>query len=161
VCFAKAIANGLPLSAIVASRALMERWGLGAHGTTFGGNPVSCAAGVAVLETIADEGLVANSAARGEQLMTGLRALAAGNSRIGEVRGKGLMIGVDFVRDHATREPDGAMGDAVIARCADEGLLILTCGPAHNVVRWVAPLNATADEIDEGLGIFGRVLEAL
>jgi 4-aminobutyrate aminotransferase len=161
VCVAKAIANGLPLSAIVASRALMERWGLGAHGTTFGGNPLSCAAGCAVLETIAAEGLVANAAARGEQLMTGLRALAAGNSRIGEVRGKGLMIGVDFVRDRATREPDGAMGDAVIARCADEGLLILTCGPAHNVVRWVAPLNATADEIDEGLGIFGAVSEAL
>lgn len=71
------------------------------------------------------------------------------------------MIGVDFVRDQATREPDGTMGDAVIARCADEGLLILTCGPAHNVVRWVAPLNVTADEIDEGLAIFARVLEAL
>jgi 4-aminobutyrate aminotransferase len=161
VCIAKAIANGLPLSAFVASLELNERWGLGAHGSTFGGNPVSCAAGVAVLETIAAEGLVANAAARGEQLMTGLRGLAAGNPHIGEVRGTGLMIGVDFVKDRATRAPEGAMGDAVIARCADEGLLILTCGPAHNVVRWVPPLNVTADEIDEGLGIFARVLEAL
>jgi 4-aminobutyrate aminotransferase len=161
VCIAKAIANGLPLSAFVASRALMERWGLGAHGSTFGGNPVSCAAGIAVLETIRDEGLVANAAERGEQLMAGLRRLTQGNPRVGDVRGKGLMIGVDFVKDQMTREPDGAAGDMVIARCADEGLLILTCGPAHNVVRWVAPLNASAAEVDEGLGIFGSVLAAL
>jgi 4-aminobutyrate aminotransferase len=160
VCVAKGIANGLPLGAFIARRELHERWGLGAHGTTFGGNPVACAAGVAVLETIEEEGLVANAAARGEQLLGGLRALTH-DARIGDVRGLGLMIGVDFVKDRAPRAPDGALGDAVIARCADEGLLVLTCGPAHNVVRWVAPLNVTADEIDEGLAIFGRVLQAL
>jgi 4-aminobutyrate aminotransferase len=160
VCIAKAIANGLPLAAIVASRELMERWGLGAHGTTFGGNPVSCAAGIAVLETIQGEDLVTNAAARGDQIMAGLHELTDGNARVGDVRGRGLMIGVEFVKDAATREPDGAMGDAVIARCADEGLLLLTCGPAHNVVRWIAPLNATADEVDEGLEIFGGVLSA-
>ena len=161
VVLAKGIANGMPLGAIVARRELHERWGLGAHGTTFGGNPVSCAAGIAVLETIAGEGLVANAAERGDQLLAGLRRLTDGNPRVGDVRGRGLMLGVEFVKDQATREPDGATGDAVIARCADEGLLILTCGPDHNIVRWVAPLNATAAEIDEGLAIFGRVVEGL
>jgi 4-aminobutyrate aminotransferase len=160
VCVAKGIANGLPLGAIVARRELHEQWGLGAHGSTFGGNPVSCAAAIAVLETIEDEGLVANAAARGEQLLAGLRRLAERDARIGDVRGRGLMLGVELVRDRETREPDGAMGSAVIARCADEGLLLLTCGPAHNVVRWLAPLNVTADEIDEGLGTFERVLLA-
>jgi len=155
------IANGLPLAAIVSSKELQERWGLGAHGTTFGGNPVSCAAGIAVLETIHGEGLLANAAARGAQLEAGLRELTANDKRVGDIRGLGLMLGVEFVRDGETREPDGDIGNAVIARCADEGLLILNCGAAHNVVRWVPPLNATADEVDEALGIFGQVLGAL
>jgi 4-aminobutyrate aminotransferase len=161
VCVAKSIANGLPLSAIVARRELHERWGLGAHGSTFGGNPVSCAAGVAVLQTIATEGLLANAAARGEQIMAGLRRLTAGDERVGDVRGRGLMIGVELVRESAGRTPDGELGNAVIARCADEGLLVLTCGAAHNVVRWIAPLNASADEVEEGLAIFGRVMASL
>jgi 4-aminobutyrate aminotransferase-like enzyme len=70
------------------------------------------------------------------------------------------MLGVELVTDPAKRSPDGDRADAVIARCADEGLLLLTCGQAHNTVRWLAPLNVTAAEIDEGLAIFGRVLAA-
>jgi 4-aminobutyrate aminotransferase len=158
VLVAKGIANGLPLSAIVASSARMQAWGRGAHGSTFGGNPVSCAAGVAVLRTIREQGLVQNAAERGEQLLNGLRAIAADDARIGDVRGRGLMIGVEFVTDRATREPDGAIGDALIERCADLGLLLLTCGPAHNVVRWIPPLDVTADEVDEALAIFRRAL---
>jgi 4-aminobutyrate aminotransferase len=158
VTLAKAIANGLPLSAIVSRRELMERWGRGAHGSTFGGNPVACAAGVAVLETIREEGLVANAATRGAELLSGLRELAATDARIGDVRGPGLMVAVEFVKDRATREPDGAMGDATIARCLDEGLMLLTCGPAHNIVRWIPPLDVTSAEIQEGLGIFRKVL---
>jgi 4-aminobutyrate aminotransferase len=161
VCMAKAIANGLPLSAIASSKALQERWGKSAHGTTFGGNPVSCAAGIAVLETIRAERLVENSAARGAELMTGLRAIAADDSRIGDVRGLGLMIGVEFVRDRATREPDGPFCETVIQGCADEGLLVISCGVEHNVIRWIAPLNVTSAEISEALGIFRRVLRSL
>ena len=93
VCVAKAVANGLPLSAIVSSRDLQERWGRGAHGSTYGGNPVACAAGVAVLETIRDEGLVANAAARGVELTAGLGKIAAEDDRIGDIRGPGLMVG--------------------------------------------------------------------
>ena len=161
VCMAKAIANGLPLSAIASSRALQERWGRSAHGTTYGGNPVACAAGIAVLETIRAERLVENSAAMGAVLMAGLRAIAAVDVRIGDVRGLGLMIGVEFVRDRATREPDGSLCESVIQGCADAGLLVISCGVEHNVVRWIAPLNVTSAEVDEALEIFGRVLRSV
>jgi 4-aminobutyrate aminotransferase len=161
VCMAKAIANGLPLSAIISSREIQERWGRGAHGSTFGGNPVACAAGLAVLETIRDEDLIANAAARGTQLVSGLAKIAAEDDRIGDVRGPGLMIGVEFVRDRATREPDSTLPDRLIAACADAGLLVLTCGHSHQVVRWIPPLNVTAAEISEGIEIFGETLAAL
>lgn len=158
VCMAKAIANGLPLSALASSKALQERWGKSAHGTTYGGNPVSCAAGLAVLEEIRERDLVANAAEKGEELSAGLRAIAARDARIGDVRGPGLMIGVEFVTDRATREPDGPTCEAVIQRCADEGLLVLSCGVQHNVIRWIPPLDVTSAEIAEALAIFDRVL---
>jgi 4-aminobutyrate aminotransferase len=161
VVLAKAIANGLPLSAIVSSRAVQEKWGRGAHGSTFGGNPVACAAGLAVLETIGSEGLVANAAARGAELRAGLERIAAEDDRIGDVRGPGLMIGVEFVRDRATREPDGSLADRLSAACADNGLLVLTCGSQHEVIRWIPPLNVTAAEISEGVEIFGDTLAAI
>jgi 4-aminobutyrate aminotransferase len=161
VCVAKAIANGLPLSAIVSSRALQERWGRSAHGSTFGGNPVACAAGLAVLETIRDEGLLANATARGADLVAGLGAIAAEDDRIGDIRGIGLMIGVEFTRDRATREPDGALPDQLMAACADAGLLVLTCGRQHEVMRWIPPLDVTAAEIAEAVEIFGETLASI
>ena len=161
VCAAKGIANGLPLGAVIARRELHERWGKGAHGSTFGGNPVSCAAGIAVLETIERERLIENASEQGTRLLAGLHALAGRHPAIGDVRGRGLMVGVELVRDRSTREPDSAAGDAVIARCADLGLLLLTCGPAHNIVRWLAPLDVTPAEIDEGLATFSAALDAL
>jgi 4-aminobutyrate aminotransferase len=158
VTIAKAIANGLPLSAIATSRELQERWGKGAHGSTYGGNPVACAAGIAVLETIRDESLVANAAARGRELTSGLRALMAEDERIGDVRGPGLMVGVEFVLDRGAREPAGELADAIAGRAADLGLLVLTCGPVHQVVRWIPPIDVTAAEIAEGLELFGEAL---
>ena len=158
VVLAKAIANGLPLSAIVSSRELQERWGRGAHGSTFGGNPVACAAGLAVLETIQDERLLENAVARGAELRGGLERVAAEDDRIGDVRGPGLMVGVEFVRDRTTREPDGTLPDRLSAACADAGLLLLTCGSRHEVVRWIPPLDVTAAEISEAVEIFGESL---
>jgi len=158
VCIAKAIANGLPLSAIVTRRELQERWGKGAHGTTYGGNPVACAAGVAVLETIADENLIANAAARGRELSAGLRELMAEHPQIGDVRGPGLMIGVEFVKDRGTREPDGATAQAVAGRAVDAGLLLLNCGIHYQAIRWIPPLDVTVPEIEEALAIFEGVL---
>lgn len=158
VCVAKAIANGLPLSAIVAPRELQVRWGQGAHGTTYGGNPVACAAGIAVLETIRDEDLVGNARARGAELSGGLRELMTDHPGIGDVRGPGLMIGVEFVKDRATREPDGATAEAVAARAIDAGLLLINCGIQHQVIRWIPPLDVTEPEIEEALGLFEGAL---
>jgi len=161
VCMAKAIANGLPLSAIISSCELQERWGRGAHGSTYGGNPVACAAGLAVLQTIRDENLLANVRARGAELATGLGKIAAEDDRIGDIRGRGLMIGVEFVRDRGTREPDSSLPDQLMAACADAGLLVLTCGHSHQVVRWIPPIDVTAAEIAEGVEIFGETLAGL
>jgi len=153
VVVAKAIANGLPLSAIVSSRELQERWGRGAHGSTYGGNPVACAAGLAVLETMRDERLVENAVARGAELVSGLGAIAAEDDRIGDIRGLGLMIGVEFT--------DAALPDQLMASCADAGLLVLTCGRQHETVRWIPPIDVTAAEIAEAVEIFGETLRTL
>jgi 4-aminobutyrate aminotransferase len=161
VVVAKAIANGLPLSAIATRRELQERWGRSAHGSTYGGNPVACAAGIAVLETIRDEELVANASRRGNELTQGLLRLMAEDERIGDVRGPGLMVGVELVKDRATKEPDGDLATDLVARCAELGLLVLSCGLAHQVVRWIPPLDATPAEIAEAVEIFGEALRTV
>ena len=111
-----------------------------------------------MLEAIQGEGLIANAAARGAQLMTGLKRFQAEDERIGDVRGPGLMIGVEFVTDRATRAPDGKTPDALLAACADDGLLVLSCGPAHQVIRWIPPIDVTAAEVDEALSTFWTAL---
>jgi 4-aminobutyrate aminotransferase len=151
----------LPLGAIVSRRELQEAWGIGAHGTTFGGNPVSCAAGVAVMRTIQEQGLVANAAARGEELLAGLREIMAEDPRIGDVRGRGLMVGAELVKDATTREPDGETCEALLQACAERGLLVLNCGTHHNVVRFLPPIDATAEEIGRGLELFRGALSGL
>ena len=161
ICVAKALANGMPISAIVTRRELQERWGVGAHGTTFGGNPVSCAAGVAVMKTIAEQHLVANAATRGEELLAGLKTLMAADDRIGDVRGRGLMVGVELVKDRATREPDTETSEALVLACAEQGLLILNCGTHHNVIRFLPPIDVAADEITRGLELFAAALRTL
>ena len=161
LCVAKALANGMPISAIVSRRELQEKWGIGAHGTTFGGNPVSCAAGIAVLRTIEEQGLVANAAARGSELIAGLTRIKAADTRIGDVRGLGLMVGVEFVKDRATRDPDGETCDAMVQACADQGLLVLNCGTHHNVVRFLPPIDVTAEEISTGLSLFAAALRTV
>jgi len=139
----------------------MERWGKSAHGSTYGGNPVACAAGIAVLETIEREGLVENAAARGAELRAGLDRIAAEDPRIGDVRGPGLMIGVELVTDRETREPNGPLAKALIARAADLGLLVLTCGSTGQVIRWIPPIDATSAEISEAIEIFGEALRTV
>jgi len=97
---------------------------------------------------------------RGAELVAGLGSIAAEDDRIGDIRGPGLMVGVEFTRDRATGEPDGTLPDLLMAACADAGLLVLTCGRQHEVVRWIPPLDVTSAEIAEGLGIFRSVLAA-
>jgi 4-aminobutyrate aminotransferase len=154
VCVAKGIASGLPLG-VTASRAELMDWPPGAHASTFGGNPVSCAAALATITLLRDT-LVANAAAVGEQLLAGLRDMAGRHPLIGDVRGKGLMIGIELVRDRQTKERAVAERDAVVQACFRRGLLVL--GAGKNAVRMSPPLVLTAAQADVALRLFGEAL---
>lgn len=153
---AKGIASGFPISAMAASADLMARALPGSQGGTYGANAVACAAAVATLEVIEDERLVENAAAMGEALRGGLAALTAGNARVREVRGLGLMVGVEL--QSVTGQPDAALTAAAQRNAVDEGLLLLTCGTAGNVVRFIPPLIVTREQVEAGVGAFGRAL---
>ena len=150
--FAKGVASGLPLGGIVADAALMDRWPNGAHGSTFGGNPVCCAAALATIEVLETEGLFDRARNLGAVAITRLQAAAEGNDAVREVRGVGLMIGVELA--------DTATADAVQKRCLEAGLLVLTCGPHGEVLRLIPPLTITDAELDEGLAILTDALTA-
>jgi 4-aminobutyrate aminotransferase len=154
---AKGLASGFPLSGIAAPRALMERWIPGTHGGTYGGNPVSCAAAVATVQLLRG-GLVDNAGRMGPVLMAGLRDLQTRYPVIGDVRGLGLMVGTEFTLPDG--EPATDLVKQVIARCRQEGLLLLNCGTYSNVVRWIPPLVITREQIDEAIDILARALAA-
>ena len=130
------------------------------RGGTYGANAVACAAAIATLDVIEDEGLVENARIRGEQMLDGLRTVTAPFAQIGDVRGLGLMAGIEFVTTDATgvRTPDAAAALAVQQATTTHGLLTLTCGPAGNVVRLIPALVVTADEIDLGVSRFAAAL---
>ncbi len=152
ILFAKGIASGLPLGGIIAPRAIMERWPTGAHGSTFGGNPVACAAALATLDVIEDGALLERCQTLGVKAVEELRAATAGSPAIREVRGIGLMVGVELA--------DADVAGRVRARCLADGLLVLTCGPGDEVLRLIPPLTLTDDELAHGLGILKRALTA-
>ncbi|HEY9312617.1 aspartate aminotransferase family protein [Williamsia sp.] len=155
---AKGIASGFPISAIAAPESMMAKAWPGSQGGTYGGNAVAAAAGVATLEVIAEENLVDNARVRGDQMLQGLTELAPKFSQIGNVRGLGLMAGIEFVND--TGAPDAAAAAAVQQACVPERLLTLTCGPMGNVVRLIPALVVTEDEIATGLNRFESALTA-
>jgi 4-aminobutyrate aminotransferase len=125
---------------------------------TLCGNPVSCAAGLAVLETIAKEGLVDNAWRRGEQLTAGLRQLMARHAVIGDVRGRGLAIGVELVEDRVTKIPASRFCQKVVYRCYERGLLLFYVGMSSNVLELTPPLTLTETEAADGLAILDQVL---
>jgi 4-aminobutyrate aminotransferase len=145
---AKSIASGFPLGAVVATSRLMDEWEPAAHGSTFGGNPVSCAAGIATLEVFEREDVLGNTRARGEELLRRLRGLQATVPAIGEVRGLGLMIGVELVKPDGS--PDKDLNTRFRKVCLDSGLVILSCGVHDNVIRLVPPLTLSEAELEEG-----------
>ena len=159
---AKGIASGLPLSGIVAQRSLLDAFPPGSHGGTYGGNVVACAAANATLDVIADERLVANARERGAQLLAGLRRVAAGRRSVGDVRGLGLMLALEFVdgADPASRTPDADLTRRVQAEALDRNLIVLTAGTWNNVVRIIPPLVTTADEVEQALAILAESLDA-
>lgn len=157
ITIAKGIASGFPISAIAASTELMSKALPGSQGGTYGGNAVAAAAAIATLGVIEDEDLVANAAARGEQLQSGLKRLQTKYPVIGDVRGIGLMQAMEFT-DH-DGEADPTTAAAVQQAAIEEKLLLLTCGPRANVIRVIPPLIVSADEIELGLAAIGRALE--
>ncbi len=159
LCVAKAFGNGLPIAGIVATPSVMSAWNPGEHGTTFGGNAVACAAAVAVIETMRAERIPERAAALGKRVMDRLRGWADRFPEAGDVRGLGLMIGIEFMRG-SSPAPDVA---ATVQRlCVDNDLLVLTCGIDDNVIRLLPPLTIGEDELERGVDILERcVAEAV
>ncbi|GAA1138396.1 aspartate aminotransferase family protein [Nesterenkonia lutea] len=163
--FAKGIASGFPISGIAASSELMAKAWPGSQGGTYGANAVACAAAVATLDVIAEEKLVENSAARGEQLRAGLRHVAStvneavGTARIAEVRGLGLMVGNEF-RD-ADGAPDPATAMAAQQEAARRGLLLLICGSWGEVVRFIPALVVSESEVDQAVALWSEAVTAV
>lgn len=154
---AKGLASGFPLSGIAAPEALMHKARPGSQGGTYGGNAVACAAAVATLEVVEEEGLVANAAAMGARLRSGLEDVAAKTEAIGDVRGLGLMLASEFTTPDG--EPDAATAVRAQQAAADEGLLLLLCGPWGNVVRMIPALVVDEGQIDDGLRAWAAAVE--
>jgi 4-aminobutyrate aminotransferase len=159
VVMAKGIASGMPLSGILARRELLERLGPGSHGGTYGGNAVSCAAALATLDVIAAEGLLENARRQGERLLGGIRRAAAGHPGVAEVRGRGLMIGIEFA-DPETLAPRPELATGLLREAFERRLLLLTCGTWGQVVRVIPPLVTTDSEVDSAITIIGEALAA-
>ena len=153
---AKGIASGLPLSGVFSRLELMKKWIPGSHGGTYGGNAVACAAAVGTIQAIKEEKLVENAQQRGLQLITGLRHLQEVYPVIGDVRGLGLMIGAEFRT--STNQPDKNTAKAVAHACLDRKLMLLTCGPWDNTIRWIPPLLVSEQQIKDALEIFKDAL---
>ncbi len=159
---AKGIASGLPLSGILAKRELLDRLPPGTHGGTYGGNVVSCAAANATLDVIRDEGLVENARERGTQFLDGLRRIASKYPHVGDVRGLGLMVALEFVKpdEGDGRTPDPDVTKRVQAEALKRRLIVLTAGTYVNVVRIIPPLVTTREEVDLALSILDESLAA-
>jgi 4-aminobutyrate aminotransferase len=153
---AKGIASGLPLSGIAARPELMAQWQTGTHGGTYAGNAVSCAAAAATIQVLREEGLITNAAKMGQVFLAALRDLQGRHPVIGDVRGLGLMIATEFTQPSG--EPDPKTAKTVRQACQESGLLLLTCGPYGNVIRWIPPLLVDEGHLDEALTIFGQTL---
>ncbi|WP_199041899.1 aspartate aminotransferase family protein [Glycomyces salinus] len=156
VLIAKGLASGFPLSGIAASEELMAKAWPGSQGGTYGGNAVACAAAVATLDVIEEEGLVGNAAARGLQLLEGARHVGEKTPAIGDVRGLGLLVGSEFTTPDG--EPDTATAQAAQKAAAARGLLLLTCGAHMNVVRMIPPLVVDAAQVDQALEIWSEAV---
>ena len=154
----KSIGGGLPLAAVTGNADVMDAVEPGGLGGTFGGNPVACAAGIAVLEEVTTPRFRARADELGDRLRTGLDAIAARIPQVGEVRGVGPMLALELVSDPSTREPAPKLALATTTGARERGLILLSCGLYGNVVRILVPLVATDEELDRGLDILEESL---
>jgi 4-aminobutyrate aminotransferase len=151
---AKGIASGMPMGACIARDSVMD-WPRGAHGNTFGGNPLACAAALATIDLIENQYLE-NAATVGTYMIDALHEIAARHPSIGDVRGLGLMIGVEFVKDRKSKTPADGLCARIVDLAFERGLILLSCG--KSVMRFAPPLSITQKEVDEGLTIFEEAL---
>jgi 4-aminobutyrate aminotransferase len=154
MALAKGIASGMPLGAMVARASLMS-WKPGSHGNTFGGNPLACAAALETIRLI-EGGLMNNAIVMGQRMMEALQERRHKHPSIGDIRGKGLMVGIELVMNQETKEPAPHLRDDAVNKAFERGLLLLGCGP--NSIRFIPPLNVSAQHIDEGMEIFDEAL---
>ncbi|MFO7680061.1 MAG: acetyl ornithine aminotransferase family protein [Chloroflexota bacterium] len=158
VCFAKGVGSGMPIGGIIARREDMI-WRPGSHGSTFGGNPVAAASALATLNVIEQEGLLTQAQETGAYIMDRLRSLQDKHLTLGDVRGRGLMIGLEFVKDRETKERAVDLRNDVIQHAFENGLLLIPCG--RNGIRFTPALNIPRHLVDEGLGIFEETLRII
>ncbi|HAH07932.1 MAG TPA: aspartate aminotransferase family protein [Elusimicrobia bacterium] len=157
LCVGKGIASGMPLGAIVAKESIMK-WDVGSHGSTYGGNPVCCAAALATLDVVENE-LLGHVRKTGEALLLGLKRLQSKHECIGDVRGVGFMVGVEFVKDRESRAPAQSLVHELTQRAFRKGLLLLSCG--QSVIRIAPPLVLTEKDIETGLQVLDECLTEL
>jgi len=157
IALAKGIASGMPLGALVARSDIMD-WEAGSHASTFGGNPLSCQAAMTTIDLLENE-LIANAAVQGDYLLAGLGELQKIHESMGDVRGKGLMVGVELVKDRETKEPARAWRNEIVRAAFERGLLVLGCG--ENSLRFCPALTVTAEEIDKCLSIFDDAIQSV
>jgi len=160
VVLGKGMGNGFPIAAVVCRRDIEESFAKVRFFNTYAGNPVASAAARSVLKVIDDEGLQAHALSCGERLLTGLRKLQGRHALIGDVRGAGLMLGIEMVRDRSTREPAVDEGERVMARMRDAGFIMVKGSPTRNTFRINPPMCITLDDIDALLDAFDRALAA-
>jgi 4-aminobutyrate aminotransferase len=157
VASAKGLGGGMPIGAMIARKELTANWQPGSHGNTYGGNALACAAANTILRLVEDE-LMANATRVGAYLKEGLEELQGRYEQIGDVRGRGLMLGVEFVKSRTTKEPAKALANDVMEQAFKRGALLLTCGAS--TIRFCPPLTLSEAEVDEGLSVFEAALQA-
>lgn len=154
---AKALGGGLPLSAVIAKKEIMDQWPAGAHGGTFGGNPLACAAALETLAIIEEDNLLAHCREMGEYFINKLYALQKKYPhKIGDVRGIGLMLGMELIKED--KEPDAELTSRIKKKALEKDVMLLTCGNQHNVVRFIAPLIVTEKEIEKAVTVIDEIL---
>jgi 4-aminobutyrate aminotransferase / (S)-3-amino-2-methylpropionate transaminase / 5-aminovalerate transaminase len=156
VILAKALAAGYPLSAVVGRAEIMDAPGPSAIGGTYVGNPVACAAAIAVLEVIEEEGLIERAEVVGKVIRTRWEQLAVDIPEVGDIRGLGSMIGVEMVSDRGTKDPDAPFVGRLMAETQRRGLITVACGMYHNVLRHMSPLVITEDQLDEAMDVLAE-----
>ena len=161
ITLAKSFAGGMPLSAVIGRSELMNASHVGGLGGTYGGNPVSCRAALAVMEILLEDGLMNRAVSLGETLQRRFTAIQQQHEIVGDVRGKGPMLALELVEDRESKQPATDKAKALVSRCYEKGLVLLSCGSHGNVIRTLMPLVITDEQLEKGMAILEESLEEI